>query len=423
MTTLFNYLLRNKEKSFDDMYFNEVDLLLINELSYFPLDHYVTNSFDVAQAFTLSKLAQVLGPSLPRLHQYQSLILTRDRIELFNIMANSIRYSNIKLYAFYNQISIDIELQFSALCFDIPNQYTLVAFRGTDDSIIGWKEDAYMAFQQVIPAQQMAADYLNAMPIKNDKPILLSGHSKGGNLAVYAASQANIELQNQIQVIFSFDGPGFQPQINNTQQMQAICRKLIHIIPEDSIVGMMLEHNVPALVIKSRNSAFVQHDPINWIIVDNHFEVIDSVSDFSRLVDLTIKEWTNQLNEEDMKRFIDIIFDLIDQTQIQRLEEINQNKVSFFRSFFTYMNALDVESRQFIDEIVMQLVQIFRNLFKEYRNQSLVDMKDKAIQWFKPITFLEYFTTNFPSLINKEEEISIPVKPQNQPIDNEQEEV
>lgn len=383
MATLYNYLLRYSDKSFDEMYLNEIDVLLLNELSYFPFDNYVTQAFDLEQAFDLSKLYKVIGPSLPRMHQFQTMILTKYRIELFQIMANSPRYSNIKLYAFHNQISLDIELQFSALCFDIPNHYTLVSFRGTDDSIIGWKEDAYMAFQPTIPAQQMAANYLNLMPTQQDKPLILSGHSKGGNLVVFAASKAKTELQEHIQIIFSFDGPGFQPLMNISEDMHLIEDRVVHIIPEDSIVGRMLEYNIPPVIIKSRKTAFSQHEPINWVIEDNHFQVIEKTSDFSQLVDLSIKAWTAELSPSEMKEFVDISFDLIDLTKIKHLEEINQNKLGFFRHLRSQIHNLDEDSRQMIKQVSLRLIQIFRDMFKEYRNESLLTIKDQVEQWFK----------------------------------------
>ena len=198
MSNIFTYLEEVKHDSIYDKPFNELDLLILTELTYLPFDQLVHEDMSPYCDCRLLDLADQVPRDL-------SMMVSKNRLKLLDLAAASTRFKNLKLMGYVNDVDQDIQKQFAALIFKIkPDTYVLV-FRGTDDSIVGWKEDFHMTYMAQIPAQKMAARYLQKALENLPGNFILTGHSKGGNLASYAASQMEASLQDRIEAIYSYD--------------------------------------------------------------------------------------------------------------------------------------------------------------------------------------------------------------------------
>lgn len=162
--------------------------------------------------------------------------------DFYHAVASNPRFSDIEMGAFLEQFDGEEQTQFAAVTYLLPSGALVVAYRGTDDSLVGWKEDFNMAFQYPVPAQATAADYLaRVAALWKDVPIVLTGHSKGGNLAVYAAMNASDEVKDRVERIYSLDGPGFPESVVNSFEYASVSDRIVKIVPDSSVVGMVLE--------------------------------------------------------------------------------------------------------------------------------------------------------------------------------------
>jgi hypothetical protein len=248
--------------------------------------------------------------------------------ELVKNLGLSNRFGNCRLFGYVNLIDNKRELQFSALCADTGDGLCFIVYRGTDFTLVGWKEDFNMSFSEVIPAQNEAVKYLKKMAEKITGPLRIGGHSKGGNLAVYAASQSGTEIQKRITEIYSNDAPGFHESVIGSQGFASIRGRIHSFIPQSSVVGMLLEHGNDYTVIKSSSIGLLQHDLYTWEVTHNNLVNVDQVTPGSRFVDKTVRDWINGLDKAHREKFFDALYDILSASQAKSIPELE-------RSWFT----------------------------------------------------------------------------------------
>lgn len=404
MSTLLAYVERYGHFTFQEKNVNEVDLLILNELVYFPLSNFVSNSFDLGSAIRLEDFAVQFTPYSRLFNKMNWVLTTQNRINLLNHIAKTERYRDIQLFAFKEQIDIDIELQFAAVSLVLPlgkskeEHNILVSFRGTDDSLIGWKEDANMAFQEEVPSQQVAVWYLQKTAGQYDQELIVAGHSKGGNLAVYASTFAPKSVQERIKAIYSFDGPGLHPSSLETPGYDLI-QKRIHLYrPEDSIIGMMLYHTAVPHIIKSRKIGFAQHLVTNWLIKEDRLHRCEEVSVTSQLFDQTLREWTACYSISELEFFVNQSFNLLLKTNTQSIVEITDHKLRFLKQFTQEISLLDADVRQVLDKQLAQLVKIALNSMVTNRRQQYQDTLQLFSHWLGQLSAFESVKKSLPLL-------------------------
>ena len=197
------------------------------------------------------------------------------RKQQFLAMADTVRFGDIRMHHFISLTDEDEELQFSATCYDLPDGTLCIAFRGTDGTLVGWREDFNMSWQSVVPAQEAAVYYLEKAAELDDRPLCLVGHSKGGNLAAYAAACSRPEVQDRLKAVYSFDGPGMSPDIFQSEGYQRVVDRIHSFVPQTAIVGMMMEYHRKYTVVKSDASGIAQHDPLTWQVYGPRFETVE----------------------------------------------------------------------------------------------------------------------------------------------------
>ena len=230
MANIFDYLKDVAHDSYYDLPLNELDILALTEITYLSFDNLVS---------TAPQRLLDLAPQVPR---EPNMLTSKNRLQLLDELSQHKRFKNCKLSHFINDIDPGLQKQFAAMTYRLTLDTYLIVFRGTDDSIIGWKEDLHLTYMKEIPAQKHALRYLKNFFAHHPKQkVILAGHSKGGNLAIYAASQIEQSLQNQITAVYTFDAPGLHKELTQTAGYQRIMDRTKVFIPQGSIIGMMLE--------------------------------------------------------------------------------------------------------------------------------------------------------------------------------------
>ncbi|MBD3948257.1 DUF2974 domain-containing protein [Tuanshanicoccus lijuaniae] len=385
MPYLFNYLKKYGNQSFDIEPINEVDYLLLNELIYLPLDDYLTDTYDIQHAYNLVELAESYDLNA-RLHQIENAMMaTNNRHRLLMMMAESSRFHNIGFANFQNKLNVDTEKQFCACTLLLPNQQLMIVYRGTDDTLIGWKEDFKLAYQETIPAQLDAVTYLNKILEKTTESIIVTGHSKGGNLALYAALSLSQDNLERLEQIFLYDSPGLTQASVQSADYQALKPLIKRYIPEDSVVGQMMYHDVEPIIVKSNLIGVFQHDIMNWKIQDNHLATTDQTTDISQLVDTTLKQWTEQHTTAELSQFFDYCFDLFAQVGIQTLNEIPKDVLSYIKQIKTLNNDSTSDYKTIFETLSNELIQIGRDnyhLYQKHRWEQLQENIETAWENF-----------------------------------------
>ena len=390
MGIIFDYLDQVAYDSIYDTPFNELDMLMLTEITYLPFDQIVSDQISPDCTCRLFEAAEKLPQDL-------SMLVTKNRLKLLEKVASSTRFKNIKLMGYVNDIDPDVQKQFAAMIFKIkPDSYVLT-FRGTDDSIIGWKEDFHMTYMDQVPAQKTAVNYLRKAMDALPGQFILTGHSKGGNLASYAASQIEPEYQERIQSIYSYDAPGLNHSVITSQGYQTISEKIKRYIPQGSIVGMMLETPKQAQIVKSTAiGGLAQHDTFSWQISDQTFVLLDNLNPDSLQVDKTLKNWVDSVSDEELKDFFDLFFGLILDAGISSINDLtkleNFNKIL---AVFENANALTDEERDMLTRLAKLLVDM---RYQSWKDDINLLNPSKLVQEVKEN--LSEFTKNLPFTSN-----------------------
>ena len=365
MPTIFDYLKANQYDSFYDKEFTVLDALALTELAYLPFEDLVPAEISVQNYISLQHLAEQFEEKFQG--KYPPLgMVNAHRLKLLSYLSSFKRYMHIKALGFANDVSLDSQKQFAAITYQIRPKEYLVVFRGTDDSIIGWKEDFHLTYMKEIPAQLAARDYLKEVLDKLDGKVWLAGHSKGGNLATYAACHVETSIQDRVQKVYSFDAPGLHSSIRNSDNFKAIEGKILSIIPENSIVGMMLETPETDLVVKSKTFGLLQHLMVSWEIEGDQFKVVPKVTEDSIQVDQTLKTWTANLSEEELRDFFDLFFGLFIEAGIYRFGDITVDTPVKIQKLIENRRNLTPDQAAMMDRLSRQLIDTRIQVWKDH---------------------------------------------------------
>ncbi len=337
---LFHYLKKYSTTSFDEMPINTIDILIFSRIASFPLE-IIPYKFNLTIAEVFEKIEEFEA-------KRGDFIIPGD-YKLFKILAESPRYHNLKLSHFEDVVDKEKELQFAAVLIS-DGKKSYVSYRGTDENIVGWKEDFNMAFSETIPAQDLAKKYLHKIWLFHPfKKIILLGHSKGGNLATYAAFSSNYFIKKHIEIIYNIDGPGFLKKIQDSKRYREISDKIIKIVPESSVVGRLLNHEEELNVVKSAGAGIMQHDLYLWYVKGTDLIYLDKTSKFSDLVNLTITSWLESLTLEERKKGIDLIYKILSTSDTENVKELIFKLPLKLQEMFKNYKDLSEEDKQFID--------------------------------------------------------------------------
>lgn len=336
--------------------FNEIDALILTRLSYFPFDQLIQPN-EEATVEELSKRFEKADKSTMK-------ILWEDDNELFPLMGKSERFGKMSVTQYVNKINAEQEKQFSATTVILPDNTIFVTYRGTDATIVGWKEDFNMCFKSHIASQKDAVEYLNMVSKKYKRLIRIGGHSKGGNLAVYAAMFTNSKVKKRIINIYNNDGPGFDDEIIKTKEYKEILPKVHTYIPQSSVIGRLLNHEEKYTVVQSIQKGIMQHDLYSWQILGKEFITLPNVTNESEFIDKTIKEWLENVEPAKREQVINVIFEILNSTDAQTTKELRKNLFSNIKVILEKYKNIDPETKEMIAQTANALIKIVKNNLK-----------------------------------------------------------
>ena len=271
---------------------------------------------------------------------------------------------DIRVSFYVSERSDVVEKQFSAVTLSFPGAEgttAYLAFRGTDGSFAGWKEDFNLCFKEVIPSQRTALAYASGVASAFEGPLILGGHSKGGNLAEYAALTLDAGAFDRVRAVFNHDGPSFlddpSPRIDDPR----FVGRLHKTVPESSAFGMILERRSDYRVVKSSALSVFQHEPFTWQVEGDDFVYQEALNPSAVFFDEALDAWLRGKTPEERERFIDAIYELLASTEANSWAEFQENLFANTRLMLGARSKLDAEAKSFIWQTLGSLGGILKN--------------------------------------------------------------
>ncbi|MBQ8072518.1 MAG: DUF2974 domain-containing protein [Clostridia bacterium] len=369
MANLMDYMVWRGDFGFDLAPWNDVDALMMSNLCYLNfhgLDD--ERGWSVAEAKRLDLVRETVVANF------------EGRKAQFEAMADTHRFGGIRMHHFITMTDEARELQFSATCYDMPDGTLCIGFRGTDGTLVGWREDFNMSYQSTVPAQEAAVFYLQKAAELDDRPIRLVGHSKGGNLAAYAAACCGEAVQDRLLAVYSFDGPGMDPEIFQSEGYQRVAEKIRSFVPQTSIVGMMMEYHRHYTVVKSSATGINQHDPLTWQVYGPRFETLEKIDTNAEIISDTLHEWLAKTDRAERAEMVDTLFGLLETTKAATVKEMMGERLRSITSVAAGTRELDPESRKAVTKLVGLFLSLgFGNLAEHYRPRQLARKAEEKL--------------------------------------------
>ncbi|MDO4276410.1 MAG: DUF2974 domain-containing protein [Eubacteriales bacterium] len=332
--------------------FNEVDNLVLAYFSYINLDgiREVTGPEGIA----LPELADIFFS----MHSEEELKADKSFLRMapymMKDMAVSRRFSKCMIRNYVNEVVTEQALQFSAVEISLEDGSIYVAFRGTDDTVVGWKEDFNLS-NGIVPAEEKAAGYLNMAGRDFAGCIRVGGHSKGGNLAVYAAVKCDVAVQKKIIEVYDNDGPGFTQDFLEEEGIKIMESRIKRIIPECSVIGMLLNHVKDPVIISSTQKGILQHDGFSWEVMGPSFLTVKELNSKAVLFNSTLHKWIDDMDMKQRDQLINDLFSVIEATGVQTLSQVQDGGLKSVSAMVKQVEKLAPESKEIVAELIRSL--------------------------------------------------------------------
>lgn len=348
MGNIMDYISWRGDLSFEQSQFNEVDNLILACFSYVNLDG--ISAVTKQKGIGLKKLTK----EFMKLHTMKELEADKSFIRLAPFMmmemAKSVRFGKCVVRNYVNDIVTEAEQQFAAMEIVLEDGTSYVSFRGTDDTIIGWKEDFNLS-TGVVPAQKRAIEYLQKISEHTDGMLRVGGHSKGGNLAIYGSVMCK-SAHEKIFEIYSNDGPGFSREFQELPEMKEMMPKIIRIIPEYSIIGTLLEHEKEPVIVASSSKGLLQHDGFSWEVQGPALVRRDSLNKTAlRFIEI-LHKWIDGMDTEQKRLLIEDLFATLQASGYENLSEVQSGGLKSLAAMVKRVEKFAPESRGMMQELL-----------------------------------------------------------------------
>lgn len=364
MANVFDYLSWRGDLTFSQDPPNAVDALIFSGLAYVSHGGWVE-----AEPNMPVPLREAAEAFLCR-EDCEDRVRVKNDLELLRAAAATVRFGETMLCMYRDLFIPEQETQFAAMTFLLDDGSLILAFRGTDQSLVGWKEDFNMTFQQTIPAQRLAVQYVRDVALEYAGPIRLGGHSKGGNLAVFAAARSSPMLQERIREVYNNDGPGFTKYLMGDPGYLAMVPRIQTYIPQSSVIGMLLEHEEPYTVIRSKTVGLLQHDLYSWEVLGRRFIPVQEITDSSQFIDATIKAWFADMTNQERNQLVDVMFTLLGTGGVDNALDIFHP-----RNIKNYVKTLssDANMRRVLSTEFQGLIEAAKRTRTKFEQQKLLE--------------------------------------------------
>lgn len=373
--------------------FNYVDCLTIAQMTYTPLD----GLFPEHGVATIGELAEVLLKKKQECMDPNSFVASAPTV--LEAMAEGERFRNCKVYNYESILHEDITEQFAALMMDLPDGTTVVSFRGTDDTMIGWNEDLLLSYTETV-AQHDALKYLNRNS-KLFKKYRVIGHSKGGNLAIYSVVHSDKKIQDRVIQIVSCDGPGLRPDTYSREIFEKLSPKYVKIVPEYDLFGTIYDNARNKIVVKSAASGIMQHSAVNWQIIRNEFETVDDICRTSQLLKQGIQKFLDDTKPQEREIMIRQVFDSMKDAGIKNITDFADGGLPVVIKALKSVSTIDDVAK----DTVNKLIKVFTDAYTIELGETVASgtdmIKNKAQELGKNVgDFVSDTVKNVGDMIN-----------------------
>lgn len=375
-SNIVDYVKWRGDLLFSQIPVSDVDALAFTQLAYMYMD----KAFEEKSEISLEKaMNQTPG------ERYEGDEFAKARFAFSQLLAKTPRYKDLILADYVNEIDTDSVLQFAAVTIKISDALLYIAYRGTSDEIVGWREDFNLSYLSPIPAQKRALEYLQKVALKYpQQALLLGGHSKGGNLAMYAGIHFDQDQQDRIACIYNFDGPGFGKCKDSNALLQKYEHKIKSFVPKNAVVGVLLGANLDHKTVDSNSLGIFQHNALSWNVLGNCF--VDAERDAaSKQFEEDIQSFVSSLDEKTSQHLISLFFDAVEKSGAELLSDLAKN-IQIVKNIYESSKSMDGEQQKLIEKLM-------RIVFSYAINTLGDSLKDSKI--------VEYITNLFQSDANK----------------------
>lgn len=354
MYGIIDYLKEFGGYTFGEQPFNEVDALILAQFSYFKWEHVIPGIAGNAEAISLHEMEGKMYEA--EVFSYE--LYAEDNKRLWEVLKNSRRFGSMKCNYMSEILSESMQTQFCAFTVFLDDVYPIVLFRGTDETILGWKEDYDMAKDLPVAGQRIAAMYLRQVALRLDGKFITVGHSKGGNLAVYSVLDNNTNLQDRTDIIYNFDGPFFRDDILEGLNYDRIAGKVRKFIPQSSVVGILLEkeHNYQ-VIYSDAMSGVTQHSPFTWVVEKDKFVYRDEVHASSRKLNEKMISLVGSLQNDQIETIGNVLFGLFQAADITTTSELLKDKKKKASEMLKGVKNMSPEIKEQLKELIFDVKQ------------------------------------------------------------------
>ena len=374
-----NFIQEYGDISFTEKPFCDADNLAVCQMFYMPLEKVAPNSLD-DEPVPFSEVCEKLYAYNGYKHKAPGLVLTKKISVLLMEMAKSRRYSEVKIVGCSQTFGKAPAVQFGSATLLLPDGTTVVVFRGTDDTLIGWKEDIDLYTKKGVPSHKLAADYINEVGKKFDGDIIVCGHSKGGNLALFGTLFCNKEVRDRIVCFYNNDGPGFHTfDYVNSAQYKEMLPRYKHFVPDCSLVGMLLAHDDDYVPVKSsRLLGPTQHDLSTWQVKGDTVIPKDDLKFLAKVVDVMLLDFIFNTTEKEVEALDKVADILIEATGATGLLDFAANIISSVKGAKNAWTEIDDSAKDTLKTLVGQVPDIVKNAVETVRNEAFPAVAEKV---------------------------------------------
>lgn len=361
MENIIDYVKTYGRNSLAQKPFNEVDSLVLSQLAYLNFKPFVKAPEEKGVAVPIRNIL-----ATERMEELLEGYWYKDKNEeLFRALAASRRFGSMTLQNHVNRIEEETDMQFAAVTCFLEEGICYVAYRGTDATIIGWKEDLNLALSEPSKGQRLAVEYLTGVAEQTETGIYVGGHSKGGNLAAYAAMNCAPKVRERLIAVYNHDGPGFRPEVFAKGHYEELRDRMFKYIPKSSIVGVIMETGEDCEIIESHSIGAMQHCAYNWKIREDHFVCVEDRTSFKKMQDAAFNQWILSLSQEQLHVFADTLYDVITASGAADVFAFGGDLKGSIARSYEAVRDLDEETREAIHAILHALYRAAGEKFHE----------------------------------------------------------
>ena len=354
LMTMIKYVKEYGDYTFMERPMSDVDSLVLCQFSYLKFDGMVPTLHENKPSASMQQLAAHA--------QYEDLFrdvrYEKENRALFEAMAESKRFGSLKMNCFIDIIEMEWETQFSAITYLLEDGTIYVCYRGTDENLIGWKEDFNMSFLQPVPGQEYSTKYLNIVTDRFPNDFYVGGHSKGGNLAIYASMECLDDVKERIIKVYCMDGPGFRPEVLDKEEYASIVDRVVKIIPHSSLVGMIFQTDENYKVIESKNFGLTQHDPYSWLIKDGEFWEVDEIHKARKFSNDTLNEWVLKQDQATLEMFGETLFKVLYASGSDNLIDLGKDWKKSLNGVLKALKEIDPDTKKMVKLAVKDFIEL-----------------------------------------------------------------